>query len=212
VNPSRLYDLAMFPLESVVLPGSIVPLHIFEPRYRTLASQLSKRAEPEFGIATINRGREVGGDDQRSDVAVVARVLEAEEYPDGRWALVAVGTRRVSVVEWLTDDPYPRASVVDWPDQPDGEPSDVMKGLITAFEGLAKAVDRLDPGRGPQQLDAIDDDPSRAIWRMIDSARLGVLDQLGLLGCPGVRERALHATHMIDERRYLLDALAERDR
>lgn len=212
MNPSRPYDLAMFPLESVVLPGSVVPLHIFEPRYRTLAAQLSRRAEAEFGIASITRGREIGGGDQRSDVAVVARVLEAEEFPDGRWSLVALGTRRMSVVEWHDEDPYPRASVLDWPDQPDGDPSDALKGLIVAFRELAEAASRLHPGRGFQRIDSIDDDPSRAIWQMIDKAQLGDLDQLGLLACPGVRERALRATEMIDERRYLLDALAERDR
>ena len=98
----------MFPLEHAVLPTAIIPLHIFEPRYRSLAADVTVRPEPEFGIAPIERGREVGGDDVRAEVAVVARVLEFEELPDGRWAVISIATRRIRVLDRLDDDPYPR--------------------------------------------------------------------------------------------------------
>ena len=62
------YELAMFPLESPVVPGQPVPLHIFEPRYRQLAADLQDRDDPEFGIVGIERGREVGGADVRTDL------------------------------------------------------------------------------------------------------------------------------------------------
>ena len=112
-----MYELPMFPLEQAVLPTSVIPLHIFEPRYRAFAADVTPRPEPEFGIAPIERGREVGGDDVRADVGIVARVVQAEEFPDGRWAVVSIATRRIRVIEWLSDDPYPRAMVEDWPDE-----------------------------------------------------------------------------------------------
>ncbi len=202
----------MFPLESVVLPGAVVPLHIFEPRYRRLARDLDSSAITEFAMVPITRGREVGGGDQRSDIAVVARVLQAEELPDGRWALAAVATRRVTVVEWLTEDPYPLASVLDRPDQPDGDPSEALTGLVAAFGRLADTVHRIDP-RHPLPTPRLDDDdPSRTIWQLIGSAGLATLDELALLGCSGARQRAVRATELIEERRGLLDALEERDR
>ena len=48
----------------------------------------------------------------------MASIVRAEELPDGRWALVAIGGRRIRVVEWLADDPYPRAEVVDVAERP----------------------------------------------------------------------------------------------
>ncbi len=202
----------MFPLESVVLPGAVVPLHIFEPRYRRLARDLANSTLAEFAMVPITRGREVGGDDQRSDIAVVARVLQAEEFPDGRWALVAAATRRVTVVEWLAEDPYPRASVLDRPDQPDGDPSEALGELVAAFRGLAATIHRVDPRHPLRSPGLDDDDPSRRIWQLIGSARLATLDELALLGCAGAHQRAVRATELIEERRDLLDALEGRDR
>ncbi|NDH88444.1 MAG: hypothetical protein EBY61_07465, partial [Actinobacteria bacterium] len=86
---------------------------LFEPRYLALAEHLHGEVEADFGIVGIERGREVGGDDVRADVGVVARVLEMSSLPDGRVSIVAVGTRRVRVDDWLDDAPYPRAMVTE---------------------------------------------------------------------------------------------------
>ena len=83
--------LAMFPLGTVLLPGAVLPLHVFEPRYRTLVADCLA-GEPEFGVVLIERGSEVGGGDVRRDVGTVARIVEVAELPDGRSALVTVGT------------------------------------------------------------------------------------------------------------------------
>ena len=107
----------MFPLGSVLLPGGVLPLHVFEPRYRQLVVDcLAGRDEPEFGVTLIERGCEVGGGDVRADVGAVARIARVDALDDGRYAVVAVGTRRIRVNAWLPDDPYPLADVDDWPD------------------------------------------------------------------------------------------------
>ena len=131
------YELPMFPLEHPVLPGQLIPLQLFEPRYLALAEHLQGEVEADFGIVGIERGREVGGDDVRADGGVVVRVLEMSSLPDGRVSIVAVGTRRVRVDDWLDDAPYPRAMVTDWPD-------DVVEdGLARAAANLAAAVHAL---------------------------------------------------------------------
>ena len=104
--------LPMFPLGSVLVPSMLLPLHIFEPRYRALIRDVLD-SDGEFGVVMIERGSEVGGDDVRAGVGCVARVLEAEEQPDGRWIVMAVGTAVVDVQSWSADDPYPRAVVVE---------------------------------------------------------------------------------------------------
>src|SRR6476646_946546 len=111
--------MPMFPLGSVLLPGGVLPLHVFEPRYRALVQDCLASAEHEFGVVLIERGFEVGGGDFRCLVGTVARMVQVAELDDGRYALVTIGTRRIRVNGWLPDDPYPKADVEDWPDEED---------------------------------------------------------------------------------------------
>src|SRR4051812_9985541 len=115
-SPVAMAVMPMFPLGTVLLPGMVLPLHVFEPRYQQLVRDCLDAAPHEFGVVLIDRGSEVGGGDTRSDVGVVAEMLQVVALEDNRFALVTVGTRRVRVVDWLPDDPYPRADVEDWPD------------------------------------------------------------------------------------------------
>ncbi len=108
--------MAMFPLGTVLLPGAVLPLHVFEPRYQELVRDCLDAPTHEFGVVLIDRGSEVGGGDSRLDVGVVAEIMQVAAMDGGRFAVVALGTRRIRVVQWLTDDPYPRAEVEDWPD------------------------------------------------------------------------------------------------
>ena len=62
-----------------------------------------------YGVALIERGHEVGGGDVRSAFGCQAHIVQNELLVDGRLGMVAVGVRRIRVVEWLCDDPYPRA-------------------------------------------------------------------------------------------------------
>lgn len=102
----------MFPLGSTVFPQQVVPLHVFEERYRTMLEDVtSDEQAPEFGIVLIDRGHEVGGGDHRVSVGTRVQILEAQRFEDGRWAVVTAGAERLNVVEWLPDDPYPRAVV-----------------------------------------------------------------------------------------------------
>jgi Lon protease-like protein len=100
----------MFPLGSPLLPFASLPLHVFEPRYRAMLADCLAGSR-EFGVVLIERGSEVGGGDQRFDVGTVARIADVVPFPDGRSALTAVGTARLRVLEWLPEDPYPRARV-----------------------------------------------------------------------------------------------------
>ena len=105
-------ELAMFPLGSTVFPGQVVPLHVFEERYRTMISGLvAPDAEATFGIVLIDRGFEVGGGDTRVPVGTRVEILQAEEFDDGRWGVVTAGVERLTIEEWLPADPFPRALV-----------------------------------------------------------------------------------------------------
>lgn len=179
----------MFPLGTVLVPGAFLPLHVFEPRYRTLVHDCLAGTS-EFGVALIERGSEVGGGDSRFDVACVARILEAGELPDGRFALATVGERRIRVSSWLPDDPYPMADVEDWPDPPatgdDARVRDEAVGHLRRVLALAAEVgDAVAPAAGVD----LADDVVVASYQLAALAPVGPLDRLALLAAPSVQER-----------------------
>src|SRR5688572_14490436 len=134
----------MFPLGSVLVPGMILPLHVFEPRYRALVRDCTA-GDGEFGVVLIERGSEVGGGDARTDVGTMARIVQADELPDGRFAVGAVGMRRIRVTAWLVDEPYPRAEVADWPDvDVDGNGDVAEEGAVAPPAATGALVEDVD--------------------------------------------------------------------
>jgi Lon protease-like protein len=169
--------LPMFPLGTVLFPTLVLPLHVFEPRYRALVDDCES-GTGEFGVVLIERGSEVGGGEVRTDVGTVARILQVERFPDGRSALAAVGTRRIRVVQWLEDDPYPRADVEDWVDT--GSPTDPLDEVDALFRrALALAAEL---GEAPAPLDVeVDADPALATFQIAALAPLGPVDRQAVL-------------------------------
>lgn len=187
------YELPMFPLGSVLVPGAALPLHVFEPRYRAMVRDVVATPEQELGVVLITRGSEVGGGDVRTDVGTVARVLRAEELEDGRWGLLCGGDRRIRVVEWLPDDPYPRALVADWPDE---EPPAGTAPALAARrdeaaallrQALALAAELGDPA--PPATIEVHDDPVVASHQIAALAPVGPVDRQALLLARGPAER-----------------------
>ena len=197
----------MFPLGTVLLPSVFLPLHVFEPRYREM-TRVCLAGDHEFGVVLIERGSEVGGGEVREQVGTGARILEAVELPDGRWAIGAVGTRRIRVNEWLADDPYPRADVDDWDDPP---PSGDLVGSIADTTALlrrvlARTAELGDPAAASTQ--ELTDDPILATYQLAALAPFGPSDQLALLAAPSAEARVdhLHAL-LLDEEQFLIRRL-----
>lgn len=185
--------LPMFPLGSVLFPSLVLPLHLFEPRYRALIRDVLA-GDGEFGVCLIERGSEVGGDDVRLDVGTIAHVQDAAELPDGRWAVVTVGTRRIRVERWLPDDPYPRAEITEHPDPPPGPLElELLSPVETLLRSaLAKAAE-LGEASAPATVE-LSDDPVLASHQMAALAPIATIDQYALLAAEsvGLRLAALH--------------------
>jgi Lon protease-like protein len=196
--------MPMFPLGGVLLPGAVLPLHVFEPRYRQLVIDClaDDSGDPEFGVTLIERGSEVGGGDQRTDVGVVARIVRVEALEGGRYSLVTVGTRRIRVIAWLPDDPYPLADVDDWPDAEPDDPGlraqvEALKAHVGRVLGLAVALGDL--GAEDADLSAVDEDPLVASYHLTALAPLGPADRYRLLCAPSPASRlALLASSLED--------------
>jgi Lon protease-like protein len=116
--------LPLFPLGTVLLPGSPLPLRIFEPRYRELVADLLALPESDrsFGVVAIREGHEVGSASARAlyDIGCLAFVTDITESADGTFEVTSVGTTRFRVTSLDEERPYLRATV-DWLAEPSGE-------------------------------------------------------------------------------------------
>lgn len=180
-------DVAMFPLGSVLFPAMPLPLRVFEPRYLQMLQDLLPDGPAEFGVVLIERGQEVGGGEKRFDVGTVCQVAELK-VADGYLALLGEGTRRIEIVEWTSEDPYPRARVRDlppleWHDDLQ-ERFDQTEALVRRTLARASEFDDLSWSPSVQ----LSDDPVDAMWQLAAIAPLGALDQLRLLRCRTARE------------------------
>lgn len=164
--------LPMFPLGSVLVPGGVLPLHVFEPRYQALMADCLD-GDGRFGVVLIERGSEVGGDDQRAGVGTIATIERYERFDDGRFGLIAVGRSRCRVDRWLDDAPYPRADVEEWPDLPPEPGDEVLVDRAAQLLERFRTPDDPLPERSP--------DPSLASHQLTVLAPLGPYDRYRLL-------------------------------
>lgn len=179
--------MPMFPLGSVLFPAMPTALRVFEERYIVMLSTILGDEPPEFGIVLIERGSEVGGGEQRFPIGTIAQITRVETS-EGFIGLIAVGDRRVEVVEWLPDDPYPVAEVraVDelvWDEE--------HRPLLERAEQLVRRTIARASEFVEQQWPAdivLDDEPARACWQLAGIAPLGPLDQVRLLRATSVVE------------------------
>jgi uncharacterized protein len=203
-------ELPMFPLGTVLFPGALLPLHVFEPRYRALtvhclaAARGAGRSDPdggsgELGIVLIERGSEVGGGDVRFDVGTRARIVSAVPLeaglrgPNGeadRWFLVLRGVDRIRVVRWLGEEPFPRAEVLVLAEDDGGRDAVATRDRVERLlrQALALATELGEPTAAPATV-ALDPAPAAATWQAAAVAPVGVLDAQRVLATPGVDDR-----------------------
>ena len=183
----RVTELAMFPLGSVLFPHMPVLLRVFEDRYLIMLSRILKTEPAEFGVVLIERGQEVGGGEHRFPIGTVARIAQLETT-DALVGLVAEGDRRIEVVDWLDDDPYPRADIrvldeLVWQEElrplRDRAEQTVRRALAVASEYTDQAW---------SATVELSEQPVAAAWQLAAIAPLGALDQVTLLRSTSMRQ------------------------
>jgi hypothetical protein len=184
--------LPMFPLSTVLFPHASLPLHVFEPRYRTLMHDCLE-GDGRFGVVLIERGSEVGGGDERSPLGTRGLITEAAEMPDGRWLLVVEGECLIEVDQWLPDDPYPVALVSEV--RPvEGAAPDALPLLEDAARRVRRTRGLLAEQGGSPALppgDLFDEaaDIETASWQVCAAAPLSAYDGQRLLAADDATER-----------------------
>ncbi|MHA3703047.1 LON peptidase substrate-binding domain-containing protein [Jatrophihabitans sp. YIM 134969] len=142
---SRVDRLALFPLPGPLFPGTPLPLHVFEPRYRQLVADV-EAAEPihqHFGVVSIcspaGMTPAATTDDLRT-IGTSARVLDVRPLADGRYDLTTIGSRRFRLLRLVDDGAHPYlVGEIEWIDRPLREEEDVPEPLVT---NVTEAFDR----------------------------------------------------------------------
>ncbi len=195
-------ELPMFPLGSALVPHQLLPLQVFEPRYRALVADCVE-SDRRFGVVLIERGSEVGGGDVRFATGTVARIIELAELPTGRIGLACRGEERLRVETWLPDAPYPRARVRLLEDPPaTAALRDRRVPVAAAFARVVETARALG-AEVPDDL-GLDSDPVRAGWEAVAMAPIGPLDVLSVLAEDDPERRLERIAVALDDAAELL--------
>jgi uncharacterized protein len=147
--------LPLFPLGTVLYPGLLLPLHIFEERYRQLVRDLLANGEaPRFGVVAIREGRETGvsGVSALYPVGCTAVLRQVQKYPDGRYDIVTVGVQRFRLLAVDESQLYLRGEVELLPEEA-GDPAEAQlaaRAVRPAFSDYLRALASL-AQHDPQQ-------------------------------------------------------------
>jgi Lon protease-like protein len=196
--------LPMFPLGTVLFPSMVLPLRIFEPRYVEMIGECLE-GDRRFGVVLITRGSEVGGGDARSDTGCVASIVQVQA-DDSQMFLATVGTGRIRIVEWLPDDPYPRAQVERWCDPEPAEGfGEVVGRLDGAFRNVLALAGEMGEWSVPLSIE-LDDDPALALYQMCAASPIGPFDRHRLLCAVDLSTRAALLEEVLDDTAVMLRA------
>ncbi len=137
--------LPLFPLGTVLYPGLLLPLHIFEDRYRRLVRDLLDSAEPRrFGVIAIREGNETGADGLTAlhEIGCTATLRRVAERDDGRFDLVTVGSDRFRLLSLDHSRPYLQAGVDLLPEDTGDQAAagQAAEAVRRAFRGYVDAL------------------------------------------------------------------------
>jgi uncharacterized protein len=199
--------LPLFPLGSVLVPGLVLPLHVFEPRYRRLVEDLLGRPENErvFGVIAIKEGHEVGEHGVRAlySIGCTAVVREVTPHADGRFDLLTSGAVRFRL-ESLDEDagtPYLIGLVSPLPDA-DGIDVDLEELARTVGLRFAAYRERLGAAGG-----GLSSSPRVLSYVVAAGMVLDLRERQSLLERPDTARRLLAEKHLLGRERVLLDEL-----
>ncbi|MBL0892124.1 MAG: LON peptidase substrate-binding domain-containing protein [Gemmatimonadaceae bacterium] len=173
--------IPLFPLGTVLFPGTAMPLHIFEPRYRQMLADI-RAGDQRFALMPLHSG-------ERSEtlptgrIGCVAEVTDVEMLPDGRANIIVHGRERVIFVESVDADSLYRQGMVEpLPDEPDVNAIAIAlqaDELAANFRRVVSAVQRLSDQ--PASAPSLPDAPAHLPWAIAAMIDLDVMQRSALL-------------------------------
>lgn len=200
--------LALFPLHTVLFPGELLPLQIFEERYKLMIGRCLDRQEP-FGVVLIHAGPEVGGPAEPYTVGTTATIVEALRFDDGRMLIAAQGGPRFRIIEIVEEQPYMLAAVefieeiVELAQQTQ---ADRVRGLYDRYRNAAPIVTST-----AQPLADLPLDPLELSFRLSDQLQINYYSKQQLLEADLETRLEALAAALEDELRLLPPASSPND-
>jgi uncharacterized protein len=199
-------QLPLFPLGTVLVPGLVLPLHVFEPRYRVLVQalmELPEGAPRQFGVIATRTARDVGieGTGALHAVGCAAELREVTPYDDGRFDIVSVGETRFRLTDLADDSSAPyHVGLVDFLDEPDGEGDlDVLVRRITVrFAEYREALG--------VEVTGLPDDPRVVSYLIAAAMVLELTEKQGLLEQESTADRLRAELELLRRERALVGA------
>jgi Lon protease-like protein len=202
--------LPLFPLGTVLFPGLLLPLHIFEDRYRQLVRDLLDRPEPRrFGVIAIRQGRETGVDGIRAlhEVGCTATLRQVQPLEDGRYDVVTVGTQRFRLAG-LDDSKAYLQGQVDLLAEETGDEADAAQAARVVRDGFRAYLSTLTE-RGVTQVSApeLPEDPVPLSYLVAASMIIDLGDRQALLAEPDALHRLTAARTLLARELTMLRTL-----
>jgi uncharacterized protein len=203
--------LPLFPLGTVLYPGLLLPLHIFEQRYRQLVRDLLDGPKPaQFGVIAIRKGRETGVDGVSAlhEIGCTATLRQVTELDDGRFELVAVGSARFRLHELDDSRPYLQGRVELLADDTGDETAAAMAaiGVRQAFRGYLDALSAR--GAAKINLQQLPDEPVALSYLVAASMIIDLPDGQRLLAEPDAAGRLTRELALLSRETAMLRSLS----
>ncbi len=203
--------LPLFPLGTVLYPGLLLPLHIFEERYRQLVHDLLEQPEPRtFGVVAIRKGRETGVDGIFAlfQVGCTATLRKVTRHPDGRFDLITLGTQRFRLTGLDRSRPYLQGEVDLLAEETGDEATArLAAGAVRqAFRGYLEALN----GRGVARVSVseLPDDPAALSYLVAASMIIDLSDRQILLAEPDAAARLATERALLSRETSMLRSLS----
>lgn len=208
--------LPLFPLNTPLVPGLVLPLHIFEPRYRRLVRDLLDMPledDREFGIIAVRDGRDINRDgiDALYPVGVSTILRQAEELDDGRFEIVTTGSRRFRLLDLDASAPLLRGDV-EFLEDPPGTGDDLLSETAMARQVSRRFHDYRAALSGQVQATVDDDeipqDPTVLSYLVTAAMVLPQEERQRLLASETTTERLTLANGLLARETLLITELA----
>ena len=139
-------ELPLFPLKTVLFPGGILPLRIFEPRYLDMVSACL-RSDSRFAVVSITEGQEAGGAVQFTKLGTLADIVDFDQLQDGLLGITCRGGECINVIEhWQQTDGLHKGRIEILPAAPGGQIDERHSALVRFLRDLL-AQDDIRPYR-----------------------------------------------------------------
>jgi Lon protease-like protein len=191
-----LMEMPLFPLNVVLFPGMVLPLHIFEPRYREMINRCIDEEIP-FGVVLIQEGYEVGTAAKPYSIGTAARIVKVDRASDGTMNITCVGMQRFRIVELDYSHAYLSAKVAQFP-VINGSTRAAVNMVHRVRPKVIEYVSLLSKASHTElKLDRLPEDPTTLAFLVAIALQVDNTNKQELLAMPGVPE-------MLDRERYLL--------